>query len=161
MLLCQSAAAGTNVGLAARPAAEEKESEAEGESLAAGELARLISKFKAQLGERVTDVVTTDRLTESPARLVDPDGTVNQEMQRVYRMLEQDFEVPKKILELNPRHSLLRKMATLPEPNELLDTCVEQIYESALLIEGLHPDPASMIPRIQEIMEAAAANNSE
>ncbi len=144
------------------PAAEEKELETEGESLAAGELARLIAKFKAQLGERVTDVVTTDRLTESPARLVDPDGAVNQEMQRVYRMLEQDFEVPKKILELNPRHSLLRKMATLPEPNELLDTCVEQIYESALLIEGLHPDPASMIPRIQEIMEAAAAvNNSE
>ncbi len=141
------------------PAAEEKEPETEGESLAAGELARLIAKFKAQLGERVTDVVTTDRLTESPARLVDPDGAVNQEMQRVYRMLEQDFEVPKKILELNPRHSLLRKMATLTEPNELLDTCVEQVYESALLIEGLHPDPASMIPRIQEIMEAAAVVN--
>ena len=144
------------------PVAEEKEPETEGERLAEGDLARLVAKFKVQLGERVTNVVTTDRLTESPARLVDPDGTVNQEMQRVYRMLEQDFEVPKKILELNPRHSLLRKMTTLREPNELLDTCVEQIYESALLIEGLHPDPASMIPRIQEIMEAAAAaNNSE
>jgi hypothetical protein len=26
---------------------------------------------------------------------------------------------------------------------------IEQIYEDALLIEGLHPDPAGMIERIQ------------
>ena len=32
---------------------------------------------------------------------------------------------------------------------------VEQIYEDALLIEGLHPDPAGMITRIQELMKAA------
>jgi hypothetical protein len=32
---------------------------------------------------------------------------------------------------------------------------IEQIYESALLIEGLLPDPAGMIPRIQQLMEAA------
>jgi molecular chaperone HtpG len=32
---------------------------------------------------------------------------------------------------------------------------IEQIYEDALLIEGLHPDPASMIKRIQEIMKAS------
>ena len=32
---------------------------------------------------------------------------------------------------------------------------IEQVYESALLVEGLHPEPASMITRIQEIMEAA------
>jgi molecular chaperone HtpG len=32
---------------------------------------------------------------------------------------------------------------------------IEQVYEDALLIEGLHPDPASMITRIQELMEKA------
>ena len=33
---------------------------------------------------------------------------------------------------------------------------VEQIYESALLLEGLHPNPAEMVGRIQRLMEAAA-----
>jgi hypothetical protein len=32
---------------------------------------------------------------------------------------------------------------------------VDQIFEDALLIEGLHPDPASMIERIQKIIQAA------
>ena len=32
---------------------------------------------------------------------------------------------------------------------------IEQIYDSALLIEGLHPDPSSMLPRIQDLMEKA------
>ena len=32
---------------------------------------------------------------------------------------------------------------------------IDQIFENALLIEGLHPDPAGMIERIQEIMQAA------
>jgi molecular chaperone HtpG len=34
---------------------------------------------------------------------------------------------------------------------------IEQLYEDALLIEGLHPDPAGMIERIQQLMEAAVA----
>jgi molecular chaperone HtpG len=32
---------------------------------------------------------------------------------------------------------------------------IEQVYEDALLIEGLHPDPAGMIDRIQALMDAA------
>jgi len=34
-------------------------------------------------------------------------------------------------------------------------TGIEQIYEDALLIEGLHPDPAGMILPIQKLIEAA------
>jgi molecular chaperone HtpG len=32
---------------------------------------------------------------------------------------------------------------------------IEQIYDSALLVEGLHPDPSSMAPRVQQLIEAA------
>ena len=38
----------------------------------------------------------------------------------------------------------------------LITPLVEQIYESALLLEGLHPNPAEMVGRIQTLMEAAA-----
>ena len=37
----------------------------------------------------------------------------------------------------------------------LQNLVIEQIFDSALLVEGLHPDPSSMVPRVQQIMEAA------
>jgi molecular chaperone HtpG len=115
----------------------------------------LVERFKAQLGELVTDVRITGRLSDSPARLVDPEGVLNQEMQRVYRMLNRDFEAPKKVLELNPGHPILVRLNDLGADSPLNTLIIEQVYEDALLIEGLHPDPASMIARIQKLMEAA------
>jgi len=112
-------------------------------------------RFKRQLGERVEDVRTTERLSSSPARLVDPEGALNQEMQRVYRLLDKEFEVPKKVLELNASHPILVGLYSLEDEDPLSDLLIEQVYEDALLIEGLHPDPASMIKRIQEIMQRA------
>ncbi len=133
----------------------ESEPEDQPEKLPEDALNQLISRFKAQLGERVTDVRATERLRDSVARLVDPEGTMGQEMQRVYRLVDRDYEVPKKVLELNPRHPILVRLNDLPDEDELTREVIEQIYESALLIEGLHPDPASMLPRIQSLMERA------
>jgi molecular chaperone HtpG len=138
------------------PAAEETpEEESQPEKLPDDDFANLVERFKSQLDERVTDVRATDRLRNSVARLVDPEGTMDQEMQRVYRYLEREYEVPKKVLELNPRHPILAKLNTLDAEDELGTEVIEQIYDSALLIEGLHPDPASMLPRIQDLMEKA------
>jgi molecular chaperone HtpG len=117
--------------------------------------AGLIGRFTQQLGARVTEVHISDRLIDSPARLVDPDNSPGQEIQRVYQMMNQPLEIPRKVLEINPRHILLVKLAALPEESELAPLLMEQIYEDALLIEGLHPDPAGMIDRIQQIMAAA------
>ncbi len=119
------------------------------------EFSTLVDRFKTQLGDRVSDVRATERLRGSMARLVDPDGTMGQEMQRVYKILEKDYETPKKVLELNPRHPTLAGLGQRPADDPLAQALIEQIYESALLIEGLHPDPASMIPRIEQLMAAA------
>jgi molecular chaperone HtpG len=124
-------------------------------SLDSNEWVSLIQRFKSRLGEKVTDIRMTDRLSGSPARLVDPEGAPNQEMQRVYRLLKEDFQAPKKVLELNPSHPILIHLNTLPPDAELGQMIIDQIYEDALLIEGLHPDPAGMIERIQKIIEAA------
>ncbi len=138
------------------PAAdEEKEAETEEAAMTDEAFSGLVEKFKTQLGERVSDVRATDRLSGSIARLVDPEGTLNQEMQRVYKLLEKDFETPKKVLELNPKHPTLARLSALPADDALNEPIIEQVYESALLIEGLHPDPASMIPRIQQLIDAA------
>jgi molecular chaperone HtpG len=137
------------------PASEAEESAEAAPALSKEDYGSLVERFKAQLGARVTGVRMTARLSDSPARLVDPEGTLNQEMQRVYRLLNKDFEVPQKVLELNPRHPILLRFKDVPEDSPLSALVIEQIYEDALLIEGLHPEPASMVSRIQKLIESA------
>jgi molecular chaperone HtpG len=137
------------------PAATQEESFEQKLQVPQEQWTALIDRFKEQLGEQVADVRMTDRLTDSSARLVDPEGATQQEMQRVYRMLKEDFVPPKKILELNPGHPILLKLNNLENRDDRSALVIQQIYENALLIEGLHPDPASMIDRIQRLMEAA------
>jgi molecular chaperone HtpG len=134
---------------------EDIEGTQEQDRLAEDQISALIKRFKSQLGERVSDVRTTTRLVESPARLIDPEGALNPEIQRVYKMLNRDYEVPQKVLEINPSHPILRQLSSRPEEDALTELAIEQVYEDALLIEGLHPDPASMINRIQRLLEAA------
>ncbi len=140
------------------PASEEEagdEKKEDQEVLSDVNVDQLLNNFKEVLGERVSDVRVTDRLTNSIARLVDAKGALGQEMQRVYRMMDRDFQIPKKILEINPGHAILKRIADLPQDSPLRELVIEQIFDSTLLIEGLHPDPASMIPRIQQLMDAA------
>lgn len=134
----------------------EQEEQVEGETEGGDkDYASLLDRFTGQLGEKVSEVRVTDRLTDSPARLVDPQGALNQEMQRVYRLLNQDYVAPKKVLELNPRHKIIKRLNELPADDTRNALIIDQIYEDALLIEGLHPDPASMISRIQKLIESA------
>jgi molecular chaperone HtpG len=119
------------------------------------EFASLIERFKRYLGERVADIRMTGRLTDSPARLIDPEGAPFQEVQRVYRMIQEDYEIPKKVLELNRSHNIITRIQSLPEEHPLNPIIIEQVFENALLVEGLHPDPVGMIPRLQQLMEQA------
>jgi molecular chaperone HtpG len=125
------------------------------EQIAEADFSTLIERFKQVLGERVTDVRASNRLSQSVARLVDADGALNPELQRVYKYLGKEFEIPKKILELNPSHPILKKLLVTDPESELQILVIEQIYDSALLVEGLHPDPSSMASRVQQIIEAA------
>ncbi len=134
---------------------EQPEPEQAEETLPEDKVNTLIERFKEILGERVSDVRSTDRLIDSPARLVDKEGSLNQEVQRVYQMLRQEYEVPQKVLEINPRHPILKQLSEQPAGSELNALVVELIYEDALLIEGLHPNPVSMIDRVQSLMKVA------
>jgi molecular chaperone HtpG len=134
---------------------EEGDKKEQSEPLSEVDIKKLISRFQEVLGDKVFEVRITDRLTSSVARLVDAKGSLGQEMQRVYRMMDKEYQIPKKILEINPGHPILQQICGLSEANDLIKTVIDQIFESALLIEGIHPDPASMIPRIQKLMKTA------
>ena len=140
---------------------EKQKEQAEAEKIPDADFNALVERFKQVLGERVTDVRASNRLSQSIARLADPDGTLNPELQRVYKYLGKEYEVPKKILELNPGHKVLKNLLKLESGSDLQNVIIEQIYDSALLVEGLHPDPSSIAPRVQQIIEAALAQNSK
>jgi molecular chaperone HtpG len=134
---------------------EPKPDEHTPEPISGATLDELLERIRLQLGEKVTAVRTTDRLLDSPARLVDEEGAPNQEIQRVYRMLKQDFKVPNKVLEINASHPLVTRLSVLASDDPRSALVIDQLYENALLVEGLHPDPAGMVARIQELMQAA------
>lgn len=142
-----------------------QETDSDHEPLEDDSMENVRSRFADILGERVQTVRISKVLTGSnPARLVSPEGTLDRHTQRVYKLLERDYEVPRKILELNPRHTLMHNLANLMRAdaeNPLVKVTVEQIYENALLLDGLHPNPAEMVSRIQALMEAATGRHSD
>ena len=146
-----------NVAGAEVDGAEQPKAEVEAEKIPEGDFNSLVERFKQVLGERVTDVRASKRLVQSVARLVDADANSNADLQRVYKYLGKEYEIPKKALELNPSHEILKNLLTLESGSELQTLIIEQIFDSALLVEGLHPDPSSMAPRVQQIIEAALA----
>lgn len=130
------------------------------EALSEDNFTALRDRFAQILGDRVQDVRQSKTLVGSPARLVSEDGAAQRQMFRINRLLDRDYDLPVKILELNPRHPLLHNLNGLlaAGDNPLIDMVVEQVFETALLQDGLHPDPASMAARITALMQAATGS---
>lgn len=118
----------------------------------------LLGEFTLVLGDRVLDVRPSKVLKDSPIRLVSPKDDHDRERQRLNRYFDKEYQVPKKILEVNRNHPLIANLAhTLHNDpqSELAKLTIEQLYDSALVQEGLHPNPAEMLPRIQKLMALA------
>ncbi|MCE2473649.1 MAG: molecular chaperone HtpG [Anaerolineae bacterium] len=125
--------------------------------------AALQERVKARLGERVSDVRESRTLVGSPARLVSEDDSGSRYMYRINRLLDKDYQLPVKALELNPRHPLMHNLSGLISKNGdagLIDAVVEQVFETALLQDGIHPDPSSMAARLTLLMQAATGSAS-
>jgi molecular chaperone HtpG len=117
---------------------------------------RFIGRCVTTLGERIIEVRESKILRSSPVRLVPPDDDSAGDMQRVFRYMDQNYEVPKRIFEINRKHELiiqLTKIVSEAPDDDLINIAIEQLYESALVVEGLHPNPSSMLPRIQDLLQ--------
>ncbi|MDZ4719387.1 MAG: molecular chaperone HtpG [Roseiflexaceae bacterium] len=121
--------------------------------------ARLVTRIKEVLDERASSVRASNVLRNHPIRLVSPESEQQREMARIQRMVDQNYKVPAKIIEVNRSHPLIADLARIIENGgdaALDEALIEQLYDNALLVEGLHPNPADMVARIQALMEAAA-----
>ncbi len=133
------------------------------EVLEADSFTALRERVQATLGARVSDVRESSTLVGSPARLVSEDGSGNRYMFRINRLLDKDYELPVKTLELNPRHPLMHNLSHMIAADGdagLIDAVVEQVFETALLQDGIHPDPTSMADRLTLLMQAATGSAS-
>ena len=112
---------------------EKKAEKAENEK-AAGELKDFLAAVKKELASKVSDVRVSTRLTDSPCCLVARENALPASYVRMMRAMKEDVPEEKRILELNARHPLVRKVAALAG-TELSDA-VTLLYDTALIAEG-------------------------
>lgn len=137
-----------------------KTDEVQPDALAPEAAERLIARFKQTLGDRVEDVIASKRLVDSAATLVVGKHGLDTHMERMMKLMNQDFQGARKVLEINPAHPLLKNLSRRLEASEqddVLDQAILQLYEGALLIDGNLPDPAAYVARMTELMTRATA----
>jgi molecular chaperone HtpG len=149
-----------DAGLDLPKSEEEKKADEAKPSVAQDEFERLVERTKNVLGDRVTDVRESKQLVNSPCRLVSPEDSFDRDLQRIRRLTEQNYELPRKMLELNRRHPMvvnLAQLVTKGNADGIVDAAISQLFDNALLLEGISPNPADMVERIQTLMETAVA----
>ena len=130
----------------------------EGEPLSEDEAKELATWLKETLGARVTEVKASDRLTDSPAAVLNADRFMSPQMRRMMRAMSKDKdaeETPLRVhLEFNPRHAIIKRLATSRTTDAAKAQLVaEQLFDNALLAAGLLEDPSTMVSRLYKLLE--------
>ncbi len=141
---------------------EEKEGEEKAKNLTKADekiFDKLLKRIKDILGDRVTDVKASQRLHDSASCLVNPDGSMTSHMHKMMQMMNKDTAPPQKIMEINKDHKLTRNLLNIykADPRDaFIDTAAEQLFESALLLEGYLTDPHKLVNRINDVLEQSS-----
>ena len=129
--------------------------EAETQELSAGEADKLAARLKAALEETVSAVRPTGRLVESAVALAAADKGPDLHLQRLLRRSGRGMPAAAPILEINPRHALIRALAATEGP--LADEA-RLLLDLARVQEGDPPaDPARFAGRVAEALATALA----
>jgi len=119
----------------------------------AGEFKDLVERVKAALGDAVTDVRITLRLTDSPACVVVERDAMSQHLQRLLKSAGQKAPEAKPILELNPHHPLVERLKA--ESGDSLKEWSMLLLDQATLAEGGQlEDPAAFVKRMNRMLAA-------
>jgi molecular chaperone HtpG len=120
-------------------------------------LASLIAIFKLALGDAVKDVRTSERLTDSAVCLVADEGDMDMHFERLLKQHRQIDTIAKRILELNPRHTLIERLAASVGEAGASDQIGEfawLLLDQARIVEGEQlPDPAAFARRLALLLE--------
>lgn len=112
----------------------------------------MINQMKTVLGERVKNVVLTNRLTDSPACVVADDQDMGLEMQRILQAAGQKIAMSKPVFEINPEHRLVKQLHDIQDDTQF-EMWVMMLFEQAVLAEGGQLDnPADFVNRVNQLL---------
>ena len=130
----------------------EEDSEKEAKKKIEEEAKTLIEKIKSSLGDRVKDVKVTHRLTDSPSCLVVGEHDISGNLERILKAAGQNTPDVKPTLEINPEHTLIKKLEKLSGSEEF-DEYASVIFDQAILSEGGQlDDPVSFVKKINRLL---------
>ncbi|MGZ5362543.1 MAG: molecular chaperone HtpG [Solirubrobacterales bacterium] len=160
-----AASAGTDLG---KIEGGEKEAEEEDKAAAEAGVETLIAALKQALGEAVKDVRPSKRLTESAVCLVSGEGDLDMHIERLLRQHRQLGGAVARVLEINPKHPLIRSLAAFAAAGDgskdALGEAAFLLLDQARILEG-EPvgDASAFARRMTAMMErglAGAAQNA-
>ena len=98
-----------------------------------------IEKLQKKFDSALKEVRFSTRLVDSPACLVGDEHSISPQMERLFKAMNQEMPVTKRILELNPKHPLIEKLQLMAADNaesQELEMYAQLLYDQALLAEG-------------------------
>ena len=120
----------------------------------------LIILLKEKLKDKVKDVRTSSRLTDSPACLVSDESAMDPQLEKILQQHNQlNQGVSLKIMEINPNHKLIKKLTKMSKSKDSLGK-VEDValllYEQSRIVEGDKPsDPIAFSKKLIETLTAS------
>ncbi|HML11088.1 MAG TPA: molecular chaperone HtpG [Stellaceae bacterium] len=120
-------------------------------------LSSLIAIFKLALGDAVKDVRSSARLTDSAVCLVADEGDMDMHLERLLKAHRQLDTASKRILEVNPNHRLIERLAATVGETGASDQLGEfawLLLDQARIVEGEQlPDPPAFARRLALLLE--------
>ena len=137
----------------------DKKQDTKAEEAPADALGSLIALMKLTLGDKVKDVRTSDRLTDSAVCLAAAEGDIDIHLERFLKQHNQIRTPSARILEINPSHALIRRMAEKASQDgakESLADIAWLLLDQARLMDG-EPlaDPAGFSRKLGEVLGKA------
>lgn len=118
----------------------------------AADEAATIAVIKAALGERVSDVKASTRLTSSASCLVADSQGPSRELERILSQQNRGMKT-KPILEINLRHPLVTALTTAQAGSKVVDDLSLLLLEQAQILDGELPeDPAAFAARLNRLV---------
>jgi molecular chaperone HtpG len=104
-----------------------------------------IAFLKSKLGEAVSDVRVSDRLTDSAVCLVAPDTGIDRGLEKILASAGRLPSAQKPVLEVNPRHNLVLRLAALSDGDGAFkEDAAHLLYDEARVLDGERPADARL-----------------
>ena len=124
---------------------------------ASAETQAFLTFVKDTLGDAVSDVRASDRLTDSAVCLVAADAALDRNLERLLAGAGQAPAGAKPVLEVNPGHARIAKLAALPEGDGLRGDAAHLLLDEARIADGELPlDPKAFAERLGRLIDRAA-----